>query len=183
MLTIIETPRTVMRPFTDDDAETAFTWLNDPLVMRFYGGQADRTVDESRARVARYREHYARRGFGKFIVEEKETGSPIGDAGLQVIEEISPHPNLGFRLVPSRWGIGLASEIAAAWVAVGFDSLHMDTLSAFADVEHVASQRVLEKVGFTRTAREVLMGSDAFVFACHAPLRDGVDSLKAIKVG
>src|SRR5262245_24278431 len=74
----------------------------------------------------------------------------IADAGLKLLEELGPAPDIGFRLIRSRWQRGLATEVAAAWALRSLTIHGLDRLNAFAHVDNVASHRVLEKVGFLR---------------------------------
>ena len=53
----LETERTRMRPFKEADAEHAFDWFSEFEVMQFIPGGADLTLEDSRRRIHRYREH------------------------------------------------------------------------------------------------------------------------------
>lgn len=152
-----------MRPFSDQDVDVAFAWFGDPEVMRYTRGP-DPGVDATRERIASYRDHQDRLGFSRWIVLDKRTDAPIGDAGLLVLAEVGPLPDLGYRLVRSQWGQGLASEIANAWVSAAFEVLGLTGVSAFADLDNIASHRVLEKAGFTCTARRIIRGRDSYAF-------------------
>jgi ribosomal-protein-alanine N-acetyltransferase len=55
---------------------------------------------------------------------------------------------LGYALLPEFWGKGLATEMAKATVAVGFEQLALPELVCFTLVTNEASQRVMEKAGF-----------------------------------
>jgi len=171
-MTEFQTPRTVVRPFTEDDARAAFAWFGDPVVMRYTRG-ADRDVEETRRRIAKYQDQQQRLGYSKWLVLERSTREPIGDAGLLMLDGVSPLPDLGYRLVRSRWGAGLGTELASAWVLAAFGFLDIEAVSAFAHVENSASLRVLEKVGFERTGRHLVMGIDAFTYVQRrkAPFR------------
>jgi RimJ/RimL family protein N-acetyltransferase len=50
----IETQRLMLRPFEVSDAEAAFGWLGDPVVMRFTPAGADKSTEETKARLAGY---------------------------------------------------------------------------------------------------------------------------------
>jgi len=63
-------------------------------------------------------------GFSKWIILDR-FGGRIGDSGLLKLEEHG-WIDLGFRLAPSYWGQGLATEAASAWVRAAFDDLHID---------------------------------------------------------
>ena len=164
----LETQRLSLRPFSADDAETAFRWLGDAEVMRFTPTGPDTSVEGASRRVARYRDHQARHGFSRWIVQERGSGEAIGDSGLVFLD--SGSIDLGFRFSRAWWGRGFATEVAAAWIRVAFVDLRLDRLTAFAHPENVASLHVLEKVGFRKTERErvIVMGMEAFTFVLDA---------------
>ena len=163
----LETPRLVLRPFDADDVPAAHVWMSDPAVMRFYPF-ADRTLDDTRKRIDRYRRHHEDRGFAKWLIADRGTGEPIGDAGLMTLDELG-WTDLGYRLARSHWGRGLATEAAVAWVRAARDLLDLPSLGAFAHVDNAASLRVLVKVGFRETDRRVVINIPAVVFTM--PLR------------
>jgi RimJ/RimL family protein N-acetyltransferase len=162
-MNVIETRRLLLRPFEPADAEVAHRWLGDPLVMKYTPTGVDDSVGKTRARLAGYQAHQTTHGFSKWLVTERDSGTPIGDAGLLQIPELD-WIDLGFRLSPGYWGQGLASEAASAWVAAAFDTLHLGRLGAFSHPENAASLRVLEKLGFTAERQEVVMGMRSIVF-------------------
>jgi len=47
----------------------------------------------------------------------------------------------------SRWGLGYATEAAAALLRYGFDQLGLHKISASCDPENIGSVRVLTKIG------------------------------------
>jgi ribosomal-protein-alanine N-acetyltransferase len=59
-----------------------------------------------------------------------------------------PEVEVGYAIVPERWGEGLATEAAAAAVDIAFKRLDLDALVAFTLTTNAASRRVLEKVAF-----------------------------------
>jgi ribosomal-protein-alanine N-acetyltransferase len=164
MLERLDTARLVLRPFAEDNAEAAFCWFGDPEVMRFVPSGADRSVEETRRRLARYREHQARHGFSKWIVRERSSGEAVGDSGLLRLEG-PERIDLGFRFARPWWGRGFATEVARAWVQAAFADFGLDRLTAFSHPENLASLKVLEKVGFRRTGHAEVMGMDAYIYA------------------
>ena len=165
----LETERLVLRPFAEDDAEAAFRWFGDPEVMRFIPTGADQSVEETRRRLARYREHQARHGFSKWIVRERTSGEAVGDSGLLRLEE-PERVDLGFRFARPWWGRGFATEAARAWVHAAFADFGLDRLTAFAHPANVPSLKVLEKVGFRRTDHAEVMGMEAYTYVLEASL-------------
>ena len=163
----LETSRLVLAPFSDDDAAAAFAWLGDPDVMRFIPSGPDASIEATRARLQRYREHQAAHGFSKWIVRLRSTGEAVGDSGLLRLED-SGAVDLGFRLARPCWGRGFATEVARAWVRAAFADFRLGRLTAFAHTENRASLRVLERVGFRRTGLARVMGMEAFTYVLDA---------------
>jgi len=135
--------------------------------MRFTPTGPDKTIEDTRARLANYRKHQDAHGFSKWIILDAISGDPIGDSGLLVLEEYG-WIDLGFRLAKQHWGKGLATEAAAAWVQAAFQELNFARLGAFAHPENMASSRVLKKVGFHPAKLDQVMGMDAIVYFLEA---------------
>lgn len=159
----IETERLILRPFEAADAQAAYGWFGDSLVMRFTPAGPDSSVEETMARLANYREHQITHGFSKWITLDRRTKLPIGDSGLLVLKDHG-WIDLGFRLAQPYWGKGLATEMASAWVRAAFGELRLDRLSAFVHPENVASIRVLAKLGFRQERRDIIMGMNSILF-------------------
>jgi RimJ/RimL family protein N-acetyltransferase len=160
----IETERLRLLPFEEADAEAAFGWFSDPIVMALVPSGPDSSLAATRKRVEGYRQHQVAHGFSKWVIRLKGTLKPIGDSGLLVLHEPQAI-DLGFRLARLHWGRGFASEAAAAWVRTAFEQLGIDRLTAFAHPENVASLAVLRKLGFTEAGARQVMGMDALTFA------------------
>src|SRR5579859_5162665 len=94
-------------------------------------------------------EHWERHGFGYWLARERETGEVVGRGGLQHTYVEKLHGiEVGWAIVPERWGQGLATELAFAAVEVAFGPLRLPELVALALPENLPSRRVMEKAGF-----------------------------------
>lgn len=159
----IETERLILRPFEASDAEAAFGWFGDPVVMRFTPAGADKSNEETKARLAGYMDHQKAHGFSKWLVYDRNLGVAIGDSGLLVLQDYG-WVDLGFRFAQRYWGKGFATEVASAWVRAAFDEFRLTRLGAFVHPDNHASIRILEKLGFHAQRREMVMGMDSIVF-------------------
>jgi RimJ/RimL family protein N-acetyltransferase len=166
----IETNRLILRPFEPSDAEAAFGWFGDPVVMRFTPTGPDKSTDETKTRLGSYAKHQLVHGFSKWLISDRDSGVPIGDSGLLVLQGYG-WIDLGFRFAQRYWGRGFATEAASAWVGAAFDEFRIGQLGAFVNPQNVASIRVLEKVGFRAEVRNMVMGMDAIVFSLDANTR------------
>src|ERR1700691_4275001 len=78
---VIETERLTLRAHCIADfAASAAMWA-DPVTTRHIGGRPQ-TEEETWSRLLRYVGHWALLGFGYWVVEEKATGSFVGELGF-----------------------------------------------------------------------------------------------------
>jgi ribosomal-protein-alanine N-acetyltransferase len=171
MIHVLETNRLNLRPFEMGDAEAAFGWVGDLAVMKYVPSGPDRSLEDTRRRIALYQEHQARHGFSKWVIIERGSGRAIGDSGLLVLED-EGWIDLGFRLAPAYWGQGFATEAASAWIRAAFSHLGIQSLGAFTHPGNVASVRVLEKLGFQAIRRDTVMGKLTHCPGHPHPLQD-----------
>ncbi|AMG39813.1 GNAT family N-acetyltransferase [Achromobacter xylosoxidans] len=118
----------------------------DVALMATMGGTRDATA--SRRYVEQNMLHWAEHGYGMYVLTERDSGALAGRAGLKLalsgkIERVE----VAYAFPPSCWGRGYASEITRALLALGFERLPVDALSAVAVQANAASMRVMEKCG------------------------------------
>jgi ribosomal-protein-alanine N-acetyltransferase len=123
MKVILETERLVVREYVEEDAEAFFKLNSNPEVLRFVPDKALLNVEQARQilldhPIADYRKY----GFGRGACILKSTGEQIGFAGLKYLEELD-EVDVAYRLMPTHWGQGLATEAALASVRFGLADL------------------------------------------------------------
>lgn len=92
--------------------------------------------------------HWDRHGFGQWWWRERASDELVARGGLQwtmVAGEAAIE--VGWAVAPAHWGRGVATELARASLAVGFDELGLDSIVAYTLVTNAASRRVMEKAG------------------------------------
>jgi RimJ/RimL family protein N-acetyltransferase len=100
--------------------------------------------------------HWQQHGFGLWTVRDRNTGVFIGRCGLRQVEIDGRHEvEITYGLMAEFWGRGLATEMAAECVRVGFVELKRAELVCFTLPTNLASRRVMEKVGF-RYERDIV---------------------------
>jgi ribosomal-protein-alanine N-acetyltransferase len=149
--TEISTPRLLLRRWKPEDREP-FARLNaDAGVMRFFPKTLSRPESDEIA--DRIESGFARRGFGFYAAELRESDSFIGFIGLSVPgfeTHFTPCVEIGWRLAERYWNRGLATEGARAVVAHAFEKLGIRELVAFTADQNAPSRRVMKKLGMTR---------------------------------
>lgn len=160
---MIETPRLLLREFTEDDFPALQAIVSNPETMRFSDGVESEPA--ARARLAAFRRSYAERGFGKWAVEVKQGGKIAGYCGFGVEEfDGRTELELGFRLLPEFWGRGFATEAALGCSRHAFDRLGFSRFWGFASPANVASLRVLGKIGMSLLGDRTFHGYPVVVY-------------------
>lgn len=159
----IETAQLYLRPFVPEDAPLALPWLTDAEIMRYMPTGQDFTPAQVEARLARYIAHQEQHGYSRWLAVERSSGLPIGDAGLLYLPA-TQEIELGYRVIQSHWGRGLATEMAAAWLAQAFGPLGLTDLIAFSHPDNLASIRVMEKSGFHFLRHDQIAGMGVVVY-------------------
>lgn len=146
----IETERFILRDLEESDAEGMFQLDSDPDVHEFLGKKPIKTLEEARQTIDFVRKQYVKNGIGRWAIIDKKTGDFIGWTGLKYEENLRQEFNyydLGYRLRKKYWGRGIATETALTSLAYGFEKLDLQEIGAAADVDHLISNHILQKVG------------------------------------
>jgi RimJ/RimL family protein N-acetyltransferase len=156
-LPVFETPRLQLRPRSLADTEACLAMDSEPDVVRFVpevlrficGREADAAahrafIDE------RTRGPYPR-GLGYWtICPRADANAFLGWVLLIPVDAEGPEVEIGWRLRPSAWGRGYASEAAAVLLPHGLVSLGLPEVVADIDPANLGSIRVAEKIGLRR---------------------------------
>lgn len=148
MVTILETPRLILREFVPEDRDALARVLSDPETMRHYPAPLDlagvaQWIERNRAR-------YATDSHGLWGMLLKASGELIGDCGL-IRQEVDGESlvEIGYHVRRDLWGQGFAPEAARACRDYGFTHLKVDRLISLIRPDNLPSQRVAEKAGLT----------------------------------
>lgn len=147
----LRTPRLILRPWRPADREGLWRMQSDPRTMAFLLPVPDRAASDAVA--DRAEAHFARHGFGLWVVEVPGVTDFAGYAGLVHVPfeaAFTPAVELGWRFDPAHWGHGYATEAARAATAFGFETLGLAELVALTVPANLRSQAVMARLGMTR---------------------------------
>ncbi len=145
----LSTSRLQLRRFTGDDVDTLYRLYGDPGVMRHAGG----VLDHDKASVMireRILDYYGQHpGLGVWATIESATGTCVG---LHLLNHIrgAQHIQIGYLLFPQFWSRGYATEMAREVLRYGLQTLRLSQVAAIVDLDNLASQHVLLKIGMQR---------------------------------
>jgi ribosomal-protein-alanine N-acetyltransferase len=145
----LETPRLRLRaPVVEDVAKIFDTYTQDAAVARYTTWSPHRSLDETRKFVEQYCE--AGRKVGtvfSWLITMSEGGYAAGMIDFRLT---ASRAEVGYVLAQRYWGRGFMTEAAGAVVEWVIAQPEIHRVWATVDLDNVASQRVLEKVGMVR---------------------------------
>lgn len=141
------TKRLNLRRATELDAGFMLKLLSEPSWRRFI---SQHDVDSIAAAGVYLQERIIKgydSGLGFWLVELKESQTPIGICGL-VDRDYLEQTDLGFAFLEAFWGQGLAAESARSVIDFAATQLAKDALLAITVPENKSSIQLLAKLGF-----------------------------------
>ena len=157
-------PRLLYEPVTRALLDQFHALVQDPHVRRYLmdGEVFPREWSEDRIRDSAAL--FVRRGVGLSLAREINSGEVVGFCGFLEIPSVDPEPQLVYALYERFTGNGYATEMARASIAHARTQSGFADIVAAADAVNVVSLRVLEKLGFVRTATVAGAFGDTFVY-------------------
>lgn len=144
---ILETERLTLREITTEDAEFIYNLLNDPDFLRYIGDRKIKNLDDAKEYISKKMiPNYETFGFGFYLTELRENGTPTGVCGL-VKRPFLEHVDVGFAFLPEYRGNGYAFESASAILKYAKNNLGINYIVAITDPDNFRSIKLLEKLG------------------------------------
>ncbi len=154
---ILETRRLILRPWTEEDAESLYEYAKDSDVGPIAGWPAHKSVEESRDVI-----HNVLNGEQCYAICFKTDNKAIGSIELILnghtdMTERDDECELGYWIGKPFWGNGYMPEAVKTLIRHGFENLGMTTIWCGYYDGNEKSKRVQEKCGFVyyRTTDDV----------------------------
>lgn len=153
---MLETKRTILRPWHEDDAKSCYKYAKNPNVGFHAGWSKHESVAYSR-----YIIQNVLSAPNIFAIVLKETMEPIGSIGVMIGKQSTlritdDEGEIGYWIGEPFWGQGLTTEATKRILQFCFDKLSLHTLWCAYYAGHDKSKRVLEKCGFQYIRSEQL---------------------------
>jgi len=144
----IETERLILRTPRADDVSAMFTgWVQDVEVTRYLTWRPHTSLEQSQAVIANAISVWKDETRFPYMITLKEHSQAIGMIDPRIE---GPKVGVGYVIAHAYWGHGYMPEATRAIIEWAFQQPTIYRVYATTDVENVASQRVLEKVGMQR---------------------------------
>jgi RimJ/RimL family protein N-acetyltransferase len=165
----LETERLRLRPYRAEDFEAYATFWADPDVTRYVGGtpfSREAAWNRFLRQVGLW--HYL--DFGFFVLECRDTGAFLGEAGFHELHR-AIEPSLGgtleagWAVAPSAQGRGLAQEAMRAAIDWATGHVSRDEMTCIIHPDNTPSLKVAGRLGFQERSRTIYGGAPIVVLA------------------
>lgn len=147
---VLDTPRLLMRPLRESDAQVLFVMHGDPQVMRYWSTPPWTDIAPAQAMIATDRDPLNQGRHIRLGIELKADALLVGTCSLFAINAGCRRAEVGYVLRASAWGQGYMHEALQALLRHGFDTLQLNRIEADVDPRNAASAKTLERLGFTK---------------------------------
>lgn len=149
----LQSDRLRYRPILDSDLDDMYTLDSDPDVHIYLGNNPVTSKKQSADIIAGLHRQYEENCIGRWAIIEKESNAFVGWSGLKLESGLRPeftYYDIGYRLIKKYWGKGYATEAALASLKYGFEQMNLEKICGAADVDNLASNHILSKIGMTQ---------------------------------
>ncbi|MDL2397606.1 GNAT family N-acetyltransferase [Rhizobium mayense] len=151
-MTVVETPRLILRPCQESDRDLFYELSSDPLVLEFFPFRRSR--EDADAVFDIIIGLTPEEGFELLVLVLKQSGESIGFSGLSKpkLETFLPADavEIGWRLSARHWRRGYASEAGVALLRHGFEALGLDEIMGVAVHDNDRALAVMQRIGMRR---------------------------------
>ena len=152
---ILQTPRLMLRRFTEADAGLVLALNSDAEVLKFLHEPVLKDEPHAAEIIRNIILPQYENNLGRWAAHIKETNEFIGWCGLKYRPELE-EIDLGYRFKKSAWGKGFATEAASHALNYGFEKLNLKVITGRAHIENFASLKVLENIGMKFIKEETI---------------------------
>ena len=168
---VLETDRTILRPFEPADALAFGVPMRDSNITEttMFGAPArtnEEGVEQAMERIIDFSKHWSRYGFGIFGAFDRCSGAMIGYCGLRHLDEFDGDIHISTMVDRPYWLAGVALEIFRRNLEYVFLERGFEAVHGTARTYQMASVRLMERNGFIRQADRTLRDWPVFYYKC-----------------
>lgn len=165
-MSLLDTARLHLRPFTLDDLDAHARLYADPEITRWLSDGpwfGDLARERSERAVRRFVSHWKACGYGVWAVEDRATGRFLGQCGLNTLP--GGEVEILWAIERDAWGQGFASEAAHAALGYAFVVVGLERVIALVRPQNGPSRRIMDKLGMRWEKDVEAFGAPAVVCA------------------
>jgi RimJ/RimL family protein N-acetyltransferase len=165
---VLETPRLILRRFSEADALLLLQLNSNPEVVKYVHEPTLETEEQALKIIVDIILPQYKNNLGRWAIHLKDTNEFMGWCGLKYLPERN-EIDLGYRLFQNCWGHGYATEAAKHTLDYGFKELKIPLITGKAHKDNSRSIHVLEKIGMLYINEELEDGNPIKIYTLANP--------------
>jgi ribosomal-protein-alanine N-acetyltransferase len=145
----LTTPRLILRQLTHADAEAMMRIFGDPAMLAYLNIDPVTTPEKAVGLIDWLNGPVSGNSGVQWAFALRTTGEVIGTGGAAAWDPENRKVDIGYHIAHAHWGHGYATEAARAMIGWCFDALNAHRVQADCTEGNIASERVMQKCGFT----------------------------------
>ena len=165
----IETPRLILRPFVEQDAQAAFrNWTSDEKVTEFLRWPTHTSIAVTERVLNSWISQYQDASFYQWAIVPKELGEPIGTISVVSRDEKTEKLHICYCIGSRWWRRGYTSEAFSGIIPFLFEQVKAQRIESQHDPDNPNSGKVMKKCGlaYEGTLRKADWSNRGIVDAC-----------------
>ncbi len=142
------TERLLLRQLTPADAEDIFAIRNDTTVNKYLGRAKTTSHEEALQFIEKMNKGIAANQSVYWVICFKDSREFAGTICLWNIDIEKGSAETGYELLPRFHGMGIMQEALTALISYGFDTMQLNSITAFTVAANTSSAKLLERNHF-----------------------------------
>lgn len=161
------TERLILRKFMISDTYDMYNnWAADKEVAKYTLWKVNESISETRSILEDWCMRYDSSQYYHWAIVFKENKQVIGSISISGINNCLKTCNVGYTLGRGYWNIGIATEVLKAVINFMVNTVGIQKIYAYHDIQNLASGRVMQKCGmeFIKRKKKIfLSGNRPFI--------------------
>ncbi len=147
---IIETHRSLLRPFCAEDIPAAYrNWMSDEKVTEFLRWRTHTDIRITESVIHDWIRNYEKNSFYHWAIVLKDINEPIGSIGAVDLDERTETLHIGYCIGSRWWRQGIMTEAFQAIIPFFFEEVCANRIESQHDPNNPNSGKVMRKCGLT----------------------------------
>ena len=147
---ILATERLLLRKLSFDDADEILFLRSDKLINKYLDRIKAVSLEDANDFINKINHAIENNDCIDWAINFKNDSKLIGSICIWNISKEENKAEVGYELLPSFQGKGIAQEALSEVINFGFDVMKLQTIEAYTHIENLQSVKLLEKFNFTR---------------------------------
>jgi len=166
---VLESDRLLLRKVSDEDVAEIFLMRSDPENMKFIPRPLLQNHEDALAHIAMINDQIDANLGINWSVTVKGSDKMVGIMGFYRTQFEHYRSEIGYMIHPDFHGQGIVTEAIKLLIDYAFSAMGLHSIVAVIDPDNLASEKVLQKNGFTKEAhfRENEFYNGKFIDSVH----------------